>query len=154
MILPRYRVADSLIPLAGKGLFLDEAVSRGRVILAPDNIHTVWTESRLREHSEDSLEVRSSVRWFESHFSITPEWSDECYVNHSYAPTALWHLGFVFALTDLEAGTDVTMDYRYVIGDGEHMPFRDSVTGQPIVGLPWVEVLSHTAAQLAGLFKI
>ena len=153
MILPRYRVADSLIPLAGKGLFLEEAVSRGRVILAPDNIHTVWPESRLRQHAEDSLEVRSSVRWFESHFSITPEWSDECYVNHSYAPTALWHLGFVFALTDLEVGAEVTMDYRYVIGDGEQMPFHDSVTGQPIVGLPWVEVLSHTAAQLAGLFK-
>lgn len=152
MILPRYRVADSTIPLAGKGLFLDEEVARGRVILAPDNIHTVWSEARLRTYPDDSVEARSSVRWFEDRFSLTPEWSDECYVNHSYSPTALWHLGFVFALTDLPAGTEVTMDYRYVIGDGEQMPFQDSVTGCPIVGLPWEECVGATAAQLATLF--
>ena len=101
MILPRYRVATSSIPLAGQGLFVDEPVARGRVILAPDNIHTVWPEAKLRTYPADSVEVHSSVRWFEDRFSLTPEWSDECYVNHSYAPTALWHLGFIFALEDL-----------------------------------------------------
>ena len=153
MILPRYRVAESRIPLAGKGLFVDEAVTRGRVILAPDNVHTVWPESRLRACDPDSVEARSSVRWFEDRFSLTPEWSDECYVNHSYAPSALWHLGFVFALTDLAQGTEVTMDYRYVIGDGEEMPFKDSVTGRPIIGLPWKECVSQTATQLALLHQ-
>lgn len=153
MILPRYRVAESCIPFAGKGLFVDEGVARGRVIVAPDNVHTVWPESRLRTCPADSVEVRSSVRWFEDRFSLTPEWSDECYVNHSYAPSALWHLGFVFALTDLAPGSEVTMDYRYVIGDGEAMPFQDSVTGRPIVGLPWDDCIRQTAAQLAALFK-
>ncbi len=153
MILPRYRVGDSLIPLAGRGLFLEEDLARGRVILAPDNIHTVWPEAKLRLCPDDSVEVHSSVRWFEDRFSLTPEWSDECYVNHSYTPTALWHLGFVFALSDLEAGTEVTMDYRYVIGDGEEMPFQDSVTGRPIVGLPWSVCVAQTAEQLAALFK-
>ncbi|MGH8516464.1 MAG: SET domain-containing protein-lysine N-methyltransferase [Panacagrimonas sp.] len=149
MILPRYRVAESCVPFAGKGLFVDEAVARGRVIVAPDNVHTVWPESRLRERDADSVEVRSSVRWFEDRFSLTPEWSDECYVNHSFAPTAIWHLGFVFALRDLGAGTEVTMDYRYVIGDGEQMPWADSVTGRAIVGLTWSQVLKETAAIVA-----
>ncbi len=153
MILPRYRVAESRIPRAGKGLFVDETVSKGRVILAPDNIHTVWPESKLRGYPEDSVEVHSSVRWFEDHFSLTPEWSDECYVNHSFVPTALWHLGFVFALDELPAGTEVTMDYRYVIGAGEEMPFRDSITGRPIVGLGWKECLGQSALQLAALIK-
>jgi hypothetical protein len=153
VIVPRYRVEASRVPHAGKGLFVDEPVARGRVILAPDNIHTVWPESRLRTYPADSVEVRSSVRWFEDRFSLTPEWSDECYVNHSYTPTALWHLGFVFALTDLAPGTEVTMDYRYVIGDGEQMPFHDSVTGRPIVGLPWAECVRDTALLLAGLFQ-
>lgn len=152
MILPRYRIGESRIPQAGKGLFVDEAVARGRVILAPDNIHTVWPESKLRGYPADSVEVHSSVRWFEQHFSLTPEWSDECYVNHSFTPTALWHLGFVFALSDLDAGTEVTMDYRYVIGDGEQMPFRDSLTGEPIVGLPWNACVGQSALQLAQLF--
>jgi len=151
MILPRYRVDVSGIPGAGKGLFLDEKVARGRVIIAPDAIHTVWPESKLREFPADSREVESSVRWFEDHFSLTPEWSDECYVNHSYSPTALWHLGFIFALADLPVGTEVTMDYRYVIGHGERMPFRDSLTGREIVGLPWNEALHESARQVQAL---
>ena len=153
MILPRYRIAQSLIPQAGKGLFVEEPVMRGRVIVAPDRVHTVWTEAELRRYPADSREVESSVRWFEDRFSLTPEWSDECYVNHSFAPSALWHLGFIFALTDLVPGTEVTMDYRYVIGEGERMPFADAETGREIVGLPWAEVLATGALQLAALVE-
>jgi hypothetical protein len=153
LILAQYRVGDSGIPCAGKGLILAEPVARGRVIVAPDNVHTVWSEARLRALPPDSIESRSSVRWFEDQFSLTPEWSDECYVNHSFAPTALWHLGFVFALADLPAGAEITMDYRYVIGDGEEMPFRDSVTGRAIVGLPWPDVMRQTTEQVAALFS-
>lgn len=151
MILPRYRIAPSRIPGAGCGLFVEDAVARGCVIIAPDNIHTVWPEQRLRQYPADSIEVASSVRWFENWFSITPEWSDECYVNHSFSPTALWHLGFVFALTDLAPGTEVTVDYRYLIGDGERMPFRDAETGDEIVGLPWRRALAQSAALLAAI---
>lgn len=153
MIIPRYRVAASRIAGAGQGLFVDERVARGAVIVAPDNVHTVWPEHELRRYPADSREVESSVRWFEDWFSLTPEWSDECYVNHSYSPTALWHLGFIFALTDLDAGTEVTMDYRYVIGDGERMPFADGETGREIVGLPWAQALGESAAMLATLVK-
>lgn len=151
MILPRYRVEASGIPGAGKGLFLDEAVSRGRVLIAPDNIHTVWPEARLRQCPAESIEVESSVRWFEDYYSLTPEWSDECYVNHSFTPTALWHLGFVFAAADLPAGAEITVDYRLVIGSGEVMPFRDAVTGQDIVGLPWQDNLRSSARRLLEL---
>ncbi len=151
MILPRYRVVDSRIPGAGKGLFVDEPVRRGAVIVAPDQVHTVWPESKLRQYPADSKEVESSVRWFEDRFSLTPEWSDECYVNHSFAPSALWHLGFIFALADLTPGTEVTMDYRYVIGDGERMPFADAETGREIVGLPWSQVLAGGARALLAL---
>jgi hypothetical protein len=152
LILPHYRIGESAVPHAGKGLVVLEPVGRGRVIVAPDNVHTVWPEAALRELPSESIEVRSSVRWFENQFSLTPEWSDECYVNHSFSPTAIWHLGFVFALDDLPAGTEITMDYRYVIGDGERMPFKDSVTGQAIVGLPWKDVIRATTQQLAALF--
>lgn len=151
MILAQYRVAASRIPGAGKGLFLAEAFAQGRVLIAPDNIHTVWPEAKLRGYPADSLEVESSVRWFEDWFSLTPEWSDECYVNHSYTPNALWHLGFVFALRDLAAGEELTMDYRQVIGAGERMPFADALTGREIVGLPWLEALAQSAGQLQAL---
>ncbi|TAM09797.1 MAG: SET domain-containing protein-lysine N-methyltransferase [Nevskiaceae bacterium] len=152
MILPRYQIGASTIPGAGKGLFLQEDMPRGRVIIAPDNVHTVWPEARLRAYPEDSIEVLSSVRWFEHEFSLTPEWSDECYVNHSFTSNALWHLGFIFALDDLPTDVEITIDYQLVIGDGEKMPFRDSVTGREIVGLPWPAALAHSAARLAQLF--
>lgn len=151
MILPSYRIAASRIAGAGQGLYLEEPVARGRVIVAPDGVHTVWPEAQLRRHAPDSREVESSVRWFEDQYSLTPEWSDECYVNHSYTPTALWHLGFIFALDALPAGTEVTMDYRYVIGDGERMPFVDAETGREIVGLPWADCLRGSARQLLAL---
>jgi hypothetical protein len=151
MIIPRYRVEPSRIPLAGKGLFLDEPIAQGRVIIAPDNLHTVWPESKLRTYPPEAIEVESSVRWFEDWYSLTPEWSDECYVNHSFEPTALWHLGFIFAGAALPAGAEITVDYRLVIGSGEVMPFRDSVTGREIVGLSWHDNLRASAAALLSL---
>jgi len=153
MILPRYRVAASGIAGAGKGLFAVDPIAAGRVIIAPDNVHTVWSESRLRTFADDSIEVESSVRWFEDQFSLTPEWSDECFVNHSFAPNALWHLGFVFALRAIAVDEEILMDYRHVIGSGEVMPFRDGVTGREIIGLPWPQVLHDSASQLATLFR-
>ena len=42
MILPRYHVAASSIPGAGKGLFLDEPLAAGRLITAPDDIRKVY----------------------------------------------------------------------------------------------------------------
>ena len=151
MIVPRYRIAPSGIPGAGKGLFLTEAVARGRVVVAPDNVHTVMPEHELRKHPPGSIEVESSVRWFEDWYSLTPEWSDECYVNHSFAPTGLWHLGFIFAAADLAAGTELTVDYRLVIGSGEELAFKDAASGRPIVGLQWHDKLRQSTRGLLDL---
>ncbi len=153
MIVPRYRIAPSLIPGAGKGLFLDERIAKGSVIVAPDKVHTLMHERDLRRYPDDSIEVESSVRWFEDWFSLTPEWSDECYVNHSFTPSGLWHLGFIFALRDLDADAEVTMDYRLVIGSGERLPFNDAETGKPIVGCDWRTTLSGSARQLLELLR-
>ena len=38
MILPQYRVAPSTIPGAGKGVFVEESVPCGRILVAPDAI--------------------------------------------------------------------------------------------------------------------
>jgi len=151
MIIPRYHIAASAIPGAGKGFYLNEPVARGRVIIAPDNIHTVWPEAKLRTYALDSIEVESSVRWFEDWYSLTPEWSDECYVNHSFTPNGLWHLGFIFAAENLAAGAELTVDYQLVIGSGEVMPFKDAATGRDIVGFSWANNLRESTRQLAEL---
>ena len=148
MILPRYHVAASNITGAGKGLFLDEAISRGRLITAPDDIRKVykWREVEALPNSHELL--AATVRWFEDRYTVTPEWPDECYINHAFAPTGLWHLGFVFAAADLTAGTEITVDYRHLLAPGQKEDFRDAATGGEIVGYTWAESLALSSAHL------
>lgn len=151
MILPRYRIATSHIPGAGKGLILEESVERGRVIVAPDRIDRIWPRSQVEGFGEDSPENRSSARWFEDWYTISLDWPDECYINHSSRPSGVWHLGFVFASADLAAGVELTADYRFILGSREASGFVDSHTGEPIIGLDWNENLRQSAEQLLQL---
>lgn len=148
MILPRYRVAASHIAGAGQGLFLDQPVARGAVVVAPDAIPRTYTFAAIEASPERDAMLPATVRWFEDQFTVTPEWPDECYVNHSFAPTCLWHLGFIFALSDLPAGTEVTVDYRHLLAEGQEECFRDSQTGAAIVGLSWRDSLALSTRAL------
>jgi hypothetical protein len=151
MIIPRYHIGPSLIAGAGKGLFLDEPLARGRVIVAPDAIPRVHTldEIALMPHAHDLLPA--TVRWFEDAYTVTPEWPDECYVNHAFAPTGLWHLGFIFAASDLEAGSEITVDYRHLLAPGQEEEFLDAGSGERIVGYSWEESLRASTRALAEL---
>ena len=148
MILPRYHIGPSLIAGAGKGLFLDEPIARGRVLVAPDAIPCVHS---FEEVTRIPDALPATVRWFEDAYTVTPEWPDECYVNHAFAPTGLWHLGFIFAATDLAVGTEITVDYRHLLAPGQEEEFRDAVSGEPIVGFSWDESLRTSTRALAGL---
>ena len=151
MILPRYHIAPSAIPAAGKGLFLDEAVAAGRIITAPDGITTTFRYAEIEASAELRSQWHASARWFEDHYTLSPEWPDECYINHSFTPNGLWHLGFVFALTDLPAGSEITVDYRHLLPSGQAEDFADSATGETITGLSWQESLASSTRALAEL---
>jgi hypothetical protein len=151
MILPRYHVADSLIAGAGKGLFLDEPVRAGKIVVAPDDIRKVYKWNELQAQPNATELMYATVRWFDDGYTVTPEWPDECYINHAFEPTALWHLGFVFALRDLAAYTEITVDYRHLLAPGQAEDFNDSKTGQPIVGYSWEESLARSTTQLHGI---
>jgi hypothetical protein len=151
MILPRYHIGPSLITGAGQGLFLDEPVARGRVITAPDAIPRVYTFDDILALPDADQLLPATVRWFEDRYTVTPEWPDECYINHAFAPSALWHLGFVFAASDLAAGTEITVDYRHLLAPGQEEDFRDSISGEPIIGFTWKEGLRASTTALAAL---
>lgn len=151
MILPRYRIAASAIAGAGNGLYLDEAVSAGRILTAPDAIERTWS---LREILADPAlreQFHASARWFEDCYTLSPDWPDECYINHSFTPNGLWHLGFVFALAELPAGSEITVDYRHLLPPGQAEDFVDSATGETITGLSWQESLVSSTRALAQL---
>lgn len=154
MILPRYHIADSAIRGAGKGLFLDETVAAGRIITAPDAIERTFAHAEIAASPELSAQFHASARWFEDRYTLSPDWPDECYINHSFQPNGLWHLGFVFALAELPAGSEITVDYRHLLPPGQAEDFVDSVTGETIVGLSWPESLASSTRALAELLAV
>jgi hypothetical protein len=151
MILPRYHIGPSLIEGAGQGLFLDEAIARGRLITAPDAIPRVYTFEDILALPDAHKLLPATVRWFEDRYTITLEWPDECYINHAFSPSALWHLGFVFAAANLAAGTEITVDYRHLLAPGQEEDFRDAQSGERIVGFTWRESLRASTTALTRL---
>ena len=151
MILPRYRIAASAIAGAGSGLFLEEAVAAGRVLTAPDAIEQTWPLQEILASPALRQQMHASARWFEDRYTLSPDWPDECYLNHSFEPTGLWHLGFVFAARDLAAGTELTVDYRHLLPPGQEEDFIDTATGGKIVGLSWAESLASSTRALGRL---
>lgn len=151
MILPSYHIADSAIRGAGKGLFLDEPVQAGSILTAPDAIAETYRHADIMATPSLSAQLHASARWFEDRYTLSPDWPDECYINHSFQPNGLWHLGFVFALTDLPAGSEITIDYRHLLPPGQAEDFADSLTGETIIGLSWHESLVSSTRALANL---
>ena len=149
MILPRYRIAASRIPGAGQGVFLDEPAARGRILVAPDAIPATHSMAEIEARPDREAALAATVRWFEERYTVSLEWPDECYINHSFEPTGIWHLGFVFAAADLPVDAEVTVDYRHLLAPGQTEVFADAATGQPIVGLPWSDSLRLSMQQLA-----
>ena len=147
-----HSIEPSRIPGAGLGLFTREAVARGRVLVVPNQAHVLRSAPELAALPKDSIELASSIRWFERVFTVDPEWSEESHLNHSFEPNCLWHLGFIFALDDLDAGSELTIDYRHLLDEETLLDFRDSVTGREIRGLPWERAVRSSSEQLAALF--
>jgi hypothetical protein len=151
MILPNYRIAPSRIPGAGQGLFVAEAVAAGRIVIAPDAIPETLRWDQVRAHPAGADALAASVRWFEDRFTVSLDWPDECYVNHSFEPNGLWHLGFVFAARALQPGDELTIDYRHLLPEGEAEAFADADSGAAIVGFSWAESLARSTRELAAL---
>lgn len=151
MIVPSYRIAASTIPGAGQGLFLTAPATRASVLIAPDAIDRTHRLRDLLGDPELAAQMHASARWFEDRYTLSPDWPDECFVNHSFRPTGLWHLGFVFATADLPEGTEITIDYRHLLPPGRAEDFVDADSGERIIGLSWRESLSATTQALAAL---
>lgn len=151
MILPRYRIADSAIPGAGKGLFVDEFVAAGQIVTAPDGIDATYSWQDITSSPALSANLFAVARWFGDRYTVSPDWPDECYVNHSFEPTGLWHLGFIFAAKDLPQGTEITVDYRHLLAPGQEESFQDAATGGKITGLSWQDSLAQSTRALARL---
>lgn len=153
MILARYCIEPSSIPGAGKGVFLSEDVEAGSVIVAPDAIPRVHRLADIEAMPDATNLLAATVRWFEEWYTTTPEWPDECYINHAFDPTGLWHLGFVFARRPIRAGEELTVDYRHLLAPGQRESFDDAQSGRAIVGIDWRDSLLETTSELLAVTR-
>lgn len=119
MLLRKYKIGDSSIPGAGRGLFVTEFVACGDIVVAPTHPDDV--------SSRHYIELFSSTGKDEPE----PEVRDVRLINHSFAPTGHWHLGFIFACQDIPPGVEITVDYR-LLGNVGCMPFLDGNTGREV----------------------
>ena len=152
MIVPKYEIRPARFA-EGKGVFLLEGVKRGQILVAPDAINQVYNAEQRAALVPGSAEDEACVRWFERYHTVSTDWPDDCYVNHSFNPSGLWHLGFIFATRDLQVGDEVTADYRFLVDDNEVMPFKDAETGQEIVGYVWDDNLRISTELLLALLR-
>ncbi len=146
-----YEVAPSTIPGAGSGIFIQDAVAAGRILIAPDRIEETFRWDQILAMGAHRRAHETAVRWFEEHYTICPDWPDECYINHAFEPTGLWHLGFVFAAHDLPAGSELTIDYAFLLPDQQSEVFVDGISGREVRGLSWEENLRRSTQALAAL---
>lgn len=153
MIIPRYRIQASAVAGAGKGLFLAQAMPAGSIITTPDAIEKTYSYEQLTASPALSGQLHASARWFENRYTVSPDWPDECFLNHSFSPNGLWHLGFVFALFDLPVGTEITVDYRHLLAPGQVEDFIDATTGAKIVGWTWAKSLTLSTLALSRLLE-
>jgi hypothetical protein len=152
MICVPYYIAPSRIPGAGKGLFLKQSVAAGKILTAPTEIDETFPLAQIAQDPDEHA-TDSSVRWFEDHCTLSPDWPDECYINHSFKPSGLWHLGFIFAHNDLAADSELTIDYGHIIAPGVELPWPDSESKKPIIGYAWKDSLKATTTALLHLIK-
>ena len=154
MILPRYHIAASTIQGAGQGLFIDEPVAAGQIVTAPDAIEQVFPLADILASPTLNAQFPASARWFQDRYTLSPDWPDECYVNHSFSPTGLWHLGFVFAMAELPGGCEITVDYRHLLPPGQSEDFADAATGSTITGYSWFDSITSSTRALGELLSV
>ena len=70
-------------------MFIDDPVPRGGVLIAPDAIPRTWSFEEISALPNASELLPATVRWFENRYTISDDWPDECFVNHSFSPTGL-----------------------------------------------------------------
>lgn len=153
MLTINFDIRQSKIQGAGLGLFANEIIPQKKIIAFPNQSHTLFSKEQMKNFSEDSIEKVSSIRWFEETYSSDVDWSEESHFNHSFNPNCLWHLGFVFALREIEAGEELTLNYEWLLDENTKLDFLDSDTGLEVCGIAYEEKMKRTTHLLLTMFR-
>jgi hypothetical protein len=148
-----YKVEVRPSPIAGRGLFSKEAISKGAIIGLLAHATPIMTEEEYQEaqrHGEQLI-ILSAVRLAGKYFIYGEQITDEEYINHSADPTMLYHCGIAFARKDVAVGDELTVDYKYFLARDDVGAFDDVRTGGVVTGLDGRQAMIESCRELLAL---
>lgn len=139
--------------IAGKGLFAKESAVKGAVLALLTHSCPTMSEAEYQEAQSQGNEIiiMTAVRWTGNAFAYGDSIGPEEYINHSFSPTMLYHLGVCYALRDIAPGDELTADYRYFLAEQDVCRFTDSETGRLVDGYGPREAAVCSARELLRL---
>ena len=141
--------------IAGRGLFASAPIKKRTVIailcyMAP--MMTVDDYQREQRNGNKLIEM-TAIRWVGDHFLYGDEITETEFINHSFEPNMLYHLGICFALRDIVSGEELTVDYRHFLAENDVNQFDDLTTGKLVDGYGPTESLIVSTRALSELFS-
>jgi SET domain-containing protein len=119
-------------PIHGSGIFARVPFKKGAVVFAwqgaavnyPKMMKGLAAQPKeVRELIEhQSTQLAGHIIHFRSDTQVTD------FLNHSRAPNIILHCGIGFALCDIQAGEELTADYRYILLPHEELLTNDGET--------------------------
>jgi hypothetical protein len=139
----------------GRALYAAERVRKGTIVCSFTLGSEVTTEDQyVRAVAETRQPVtRTGTRYAGRYFTFGNVDAPYNFINHSFRPNLLCHCGVVVALRDVEAGEEMTLDYRTLVDATDIGVYNDAVTGNEIRGLGARETLLRTARELISLVE-
>jgi len=140
--------------LHGKGVFSLKFVPKGR-ILSVWQVREVLREEEYLARAESEPEVRrNSVRLVGKYYGYEPGGTvPEDYINHSYDPNLLYHVGVYIALKDISPGEELTVDYNHYFNFDRTGHLTDRTSGAVVHGLSPKESLIRNCQAVIALVR-
>ncbi len=139
----------------GDGLFARKAFKKGDVIFAFQGVAIDYPKvsadlDRRPKYIQDAIAHQTcQLAGHTIHFRADEQATD--FINHSEDPNVLLHCAVAFALRDIAAGEELTVNYRYVLLPHEELLTNEGHTVRPANGM---ESLRETTAQLSRLLNV
>jgi hypothetical protein len=149
-------VKSSSIEKAGTGLFADEDIKAGSVVMifSTDCFIISKTKYDSQQRNGNELMTQTGCRLIGDVFLYTDSKTRyDNYINHSFDANILYHAGICLAKKDINANDELTVDYRYILSEDDDYQFYDTLSGKLVKGYDGTTALLESTKELMALLK-
>jgi hypothetical protein len=149
-------VKKSQISGAGLGLFADEDIKKGTIVLifSLDAFTISKNEYDSQQSDNNDLMMTTGCRFIGDIFLYTDSRVRfENYINHAFEPNLLYHAGLCIATSDIKRGAELTLDYGLILSENDKYSFIDTKTNKYVCGLSGTDALKASTRKLMDLIN-